>query len=277
MAEEEIQKGKKDLYQCLGCHGLWDIDGVETFIVGGDTKYVCKKCKGNCLIQTETPKEEIEAENLYQCLECRGLWGIEGVETFVAGGVTRYTCKECRGACLIQDDLKKRTGVKSIKQKFKRIKIGWYILLILICYAVFWFFQSVVTMNDYRNYLIENADTRKKINSKLHNFKKDHIIAKDKKASTSTRKDAQIRINSTKKYILSFRDYVDKMNKPDKPEIIKLYTLEKSFWSNPSYENYLNYSGTFNDLKSKYDLEYFEYVKDIVRKRLVSIKKAQKK
>lgn len=223
-------------------------------------------------------EEEIqEKEVLYQCLECRGLWGIEGVETFITAGNTKYTCKECRGACLIQDDLKKRTGVKSIKQKFRKSKIGWYIFFILICYAGFWFFQSVVTINDYRNYLIENADTRKKINSKLHTFKKDHIIIKDKKASFWDKKSAELRISNSKKYILSFRDYVDKMEKPEKTEIVKLYNLEKSFWSTPTYENYLNYTTIFNELKSKYDLQYFEYVKDIVRKQLVSINKNKKK
>lgn len=277
MSEEKIQKGNRDSYKCLGCQSLWGIDDLETFVAGGNTKYICKKCSGNCVLQPDINDKEIQGENevLYHCLECHGLWGDEGVDTFIVAGNPKHICKECRGACLVKDDLKKRTGVKSIKQKFRKSKIGWYILLLFVCYGAFWFFQNVVTINDYRNYLIETADIRKKINSKLHNFKKDHITIKNKKASFSDKRQAEYRINSTKRYILSFSEYVEKMNTPEKPEIVKLYTLEKNFWTTPTYENYLNYSSTFDDLKNRYDLEYFEYVKDIVRKKLVDINKSK--
>ncbi|MEK7433349.1 MAG: hypothetical protein AABZ74_09480 [Cyanobacteriota bacterium] len=214
-----------------------------------------------------------EEEVLYLCLECRGVWDDSGVDVFETKDIKKYICKECRGTCLPKKGLDKKTGVKSLKQNFNKSNVSVYIVLGILAYLTYLSYASIATISDYKTYLADNADLRKKINSQLVTFKKDYMIIKSNLAKEDEITDAQKRITDTKRYIRSLGVNIEKMRKPEKNEIQKLYDLETKFWKDPNYENYLSYSSVFDDLKAKYGLELFENVRSNLRKRLENMQK----
>lgn len=204
----------------------------------------------------------------YHCYDCGGVWGRDGIDIISSKDATKYVCKECRGRCIPKDDVKKVIGVKSVKQRLRKRRVGIYVVIALVLFGFYLFYDRRVTVTDYKNYLVENATLRKSINSQLDNFRSDHIIIGNKKLSSSERNAAQSRINRVKRYILSKSGDVDLISKPDKDEIIELYNLETNFWHNPSYSNYLKYTTIFNELKLRYGNDLFEKLVSSVKKRL---------
>lgn len=204
-------------------------------------------------------------QTLFRCYDCGGTWNSDGIEVVKNKDVIRYVCKECRGRCLPVDELGKVKGIKSIRVRYNTNWIPIAIVLsALIIFVSIRFYERRVNVNDYKNYLVEGASIRKSINSKLDTFASDYNIVKNSKKRNDVIK-AKIRLNETKKFILSFSYKVDDISKPDKPEIIELYNLETRFWLNPSYENYLKYIGTFKVLEKEYGSDLFEILKDTVR------------
>lgn len=224
---------------------------------------------------TENPnqEQELEEEILYQCLNCRANWDIDEVQIFESAGTKKYICPDCRSKCLPRNELNKKTGVKSINQKFRKKNFFIYIFIGALSYITYLSYQGLSTISDYNIYLSDTANIRKKINSKLTTFKKDYLTIKNKKSNARDIIAAKNRISDSTRYILTLSDEIDKIQKPDKEEIIKLYEIDKKFISNPNYENYVIYSSTFNDLKKRYNIALFESVKEIIKKRLEKIQK----
>lgn len=209
--------------------------------------------------------EDDSVQSLFRCYDCGGTWNSDGIEVVKNKDVIRYVCKECRGRCLPIDELGKVKGVKSIRVRYNTNWIPIAIVLsAVIIFVSMRFYERRVNVNDYKNYLVEGASIRKSINSKLDTFASDNNILKNSKKRSEVIK-AKVRLNETKKFILSFSYKVDDLSKPDKPEIIELYNLETRFWLNPSYENYLKYIGTFKVLEQEYGSDLFEILKDTVR------------
>lgn len=213
-------------------------------------------------------------QSLFRCYDCGGTWNSDGIEVIKNKDVIRYVCKECRGRCLPIDELGKVKGIKSIRVRYNTNWVPIFIVLsaIILFFSVR-FYERRVNVNDYKNYLVEGASIRKAINSKLDTFANDYSIIKSNKNRSEILK-AKIRLNETKRFILSFSYKVDAIEKPDKSEILELYNLETRFWLNPSYENYLRYIGTFKVLEKEYGSDLFEILKDTVRSHMEnSIKK----
>lgn len=206
--------------------------------------------------------------HLYNCMDCGGVWDNTGVEIFVTNNVSKYVCKECRGRCISKEEIGKVKGVKSIRQNFKKSKIPLISLILVLCFLVFEFYERRVTVQDYRNYLIESASVRKTINARLTTFREDIKIVekleKENNTSTSLR-EAKNRVAETKRFILAMKPKIDKIDKPDKEEVIELYDVEMKFWNVPNYKNYITYTGYFATLKNKYGSDLFELLKDKVR------------
>lgn len=209
--------------------------------------------------------------HLYNCMDCGGVWDNTGVEIFVTNNVSKYVCKECRGRCISKEEVGKIKGVKSIRQNFKRSKLPLISVILVLCFLTFEFYERRVTIQDYRNYLIESASVRKTINTKLESFRDDiKIVEKLEKEKTNPKKlrDAKIRVAEAKRFILAMKPQIDKIDKPDKEEVIELYDVEMKFWNAPNYKNYITYTGYFSTLKNKYGSDLFELLKDQVRKHL---------
>lgn len=45
-------------FHCYDCGGIWTINEVDTFSTSAGIKYVCKECRGRCLISTELGKSK---------------------------------------------------------------------------------------------------------------------------------------------------------------------------------------------------------------------------
>lgn len=205
----------------------------------------------------------------YHCYDCGSTWYSDEVDIISSKDTTKYICKECRGRCLPKHELKKVKGIKSIKQRYRNRKIGLYILIGLILLGFYFFYDNRVTVSDYQNYLVETAQIRKSVNTHLTTFRDDYKIINDYKINKKSPDQklllAKNRLYKAKKYIFSKIKDVDLIEKPVKKEIVELYNLETNFWRDPSYNNYINYLGTFNNLKRKYGNDFFEVIKNTVK------------
>lgn len=208
----------------------------------------------------------------YHCYDCGLTWYQNEIDIVRSKDTIKYICKECRGRCLPKHELKKVKGIKSIKQKYRNQKIGLYVIIGLILLGFYFFYDNRVTVADYKNYLVETAKIRKSVNKNLITFRDDYKIVNEyqnnKKIPDQKLFLAKGRLYKAKKYIFSKMKDVDLIEKPYKPEIIELYNLETNFWRDPSYNNYINYLGTFNNLKRKYGNDFFEFIKNTVKKQV---------
>jgi hypothetical protein len=206
----------------------------------------------------------------YHCYDCGQIWSQDGVDIFSTKESVKFVCKSCRGRCIPKEDLKKVVGIKSIRQEKRNSRIGVYILIGLMIFGFYKFYDRRVTITDYKNYLVDTADIRKSINFNLKTFRDDYKLVDSykNKQKDSKFRDAQKRLNKAKRYIFSKSYDISKIDKPDKDEVIELYTLETNFWKQPSYINYIKYEGTFHKIKQKYGNDYFEKIVSTVKNQI---------
>lgn len=217
-------------------------------------------------------KDDLQwADKKYHCLDCGNNWSEKQITVYTSNNSTKYICNDCRGRCVVDEQLQIK-GVKSLKQNYKKNnKITLIILLIILGTISYGVYTRQAITNDYKDYLQNTASLRKIIDAQLESFREDIKLVQDSDSNPAIGSDeiknAQYRLAKARKYIYSKSFEVGRIEAPKTNEVIELYKLEKAFWLDPTYNNYLTYMGTFNKLKNKYETDYIAVIKETFRKR----------
>jgi hypothetical protein len=205
----------------------------------------------------------------YVCYDCGGIWDKDGVDIYQTKDLTKYVCKECRGRCIPKHEIGKVKGVKSIRQRYRNGRITLVLLIIILAGISLNIYNRRVRINDYKDYLQETVALRTIINAKLKTYGQDYNLiqeARKKKITNDAVEKAQDRVAEARKFISARDADIENIKKPETPEVFELYTAETTFWRDPSLTNYMRYRAVFNHLIKKYGHNYFDQLKERVRK-----------